>query len=81
MMQQFCMECWEALDSPETSPASAAAKSTVASWMCIAMLTAKACDLDATEDQLRCMTNEHIFEVVDQVQAASRAQPSLFLHI
>ena len=37
--------------------------------------------LDATEDQLRCMTNEHIFEVVDQVQAASRAQPSLFLHI
>ena len=36
--------------------------------------------LDATEDQLRCMTNEHIFEVVDHVVAAFRDQPSLFLY-
>ena len=36
--------------------------------------------LDATEDQLCGMTNEHIFEVVDHVAAASRDQPSLFLY-
>ncbi|CAE7248870.1 unnamed protein product [Symbiodinium sp. CCMP2592] len=31
--------------------------------------------LNATENQLRTMTNEHIFEVVDHVLAASRTQP------